>query len=48
LICYLNGFLDAKEQLEKAKMYIKNLDDKAVTYVKYKEAVRVLRKVKYH
>ncbi|WP_299833643.1 ATP-binding protein [uncultured Tenacibaculum sp.] len=47
LICYLNGFLDAKEQLEKAKDYIKNLEDKT-TYIKYKDVVRVLRKVKYH
>jgi len=47
LICYLNGFLDAKKQLEKAKVYIKNLPDKT-TYIKYKEAIRVLRKVKYH
>ncbi|WP_075340512.1 ATP-binding protein [Tenacibaculum agarivorans] len=47
LICYLNGFLDAKEQLEKAKKYIKNLEDKT-TYIKYKDVVRVLRKVKYH
>lgn len=47
LICYLNGFLDAKEQLEKIKKYIKNLDDKT-TYIKYKDIVRVLRKVNYH
>ncbi len=47
LICYLNGFLDAKEQLEKAKNYIKNLEDKT-TYIKYKDVIRVLRKVKYH
>jgi hypothetical protein len=47
LICYLNGFLDAKEQLEKAKDYIKNLEDKT-TYIKYKDVMRVLRKVKYH
>ncbi|CAL2102280.1 ATPase AAA [Tenacibaculum sp. 190130A14a] len=46
LICYLNGFLDAPEQLKKAKNYIKNLEDKT-TYIKYKEAMRVLRKVKY-
>jgi len=46
LICYLNGFLDAKEQLEKAKNYIKTLSDKT-TYIKYKDAIRVLRKVKY-
>ncbi|CAM1349901.1 ATP-binding protein [Tenacibaculum insulae] len=47
LICYLNGFLEAPEQLKKAKNYIKNLDDKS-TYIKYKEAMRVLRKVKYN
>ncbi|GGG92810.1 ATPase AAA [Polaribacter pacificus] len=47
LICYLNGFLDAPEQLEKTKDYIKNMQDKT-TYIKYKEAMRVLRKVKYN
>ncbi|TYP99786.1 putative DNA-binding protein [Tenacibaculum adriaticum] len=47
LICYLNGFSDSKEQLEKAKEYIRNLPD-ITTYIKYKEAIRVLRKVKYH
>jgi hypothetical protein len=47
LICYLNGFLDAKEQLEKAKKYIRSLEDKT-TYIKYKDVIRVLRKVKYH
>lgn len=47
LICFLNGFLDAPIQLKKAKSYIKNLDDKT-TYIKYKEAMRVLRKVKYN
>ena len=46
LICYLNGFLEAPKQLKKAKNYIKNLEDKT-TYVKYKETLRVLRKVKY-
>jgi hypothetical protein len=47
LICYLNGFLDAKSQLEKAKNYIRSLEDKT-TYIKYKDVIRVLRKVKYH
>ncbi len=46
LICYLNGFTEASEQLRKSKNYIKSLDDKT-TYIKYKEAMRVLRKVKY-
>ncbi|MFY0602340.1 MAG: ATP-binding protein [Flavobacteriaceae bacterium] len=47
LLCYLQGFLDAPEQLKKAKEYIKSLEDKT-TYVQYKEAIRVLRKVKYN
>ena len=47
LICYLNGFLDAPDQLRKAKNYIKKIEDKT-TYIKYKEAMRVLRKVKYN
>lgn len=46
LICYLHGYTDSVEQLRKAKDYIKNIEDKT-TYVKYKEAMRVLRKVKY-
>ncbi|MDE1205451.1 ATP-binding protein [Tenacibaculum larymnensis] len=47
LICYLNGFESAPLQLKKAKNYIKNLEDKT-TYIKYKEAMRVIRKVKYN
>ena len=47
LLCFLNGFLDAALLLEKAKDYIKNLEDKT-TYVKYKEALRIIRKVKYN
>jgi hypothetical protein len=46
LICFLHGYLDAPDQLRKAKNYIKNIENKT-TYVKYKEAMRVLRKVKY-
>ena len=46
LICYLHGFLDAAEKLKQAKTYIKNLEDKT-TYIKYKEALRIIRKVKY-
>jgi hypothetical protein len=47
LLCYLNGFLDAASQLKKAKEYIKNIEDKT-TYIKFKEAMRVIRKVKYN
>jgi hypothetical protein len=46
LLCFLNGQLDAGDQLRKAKNYIKNIEDKT-TYIKYKEAMRVMRKVKY-
>ena len=46
LLCYLHGFLDAVIQLKKAKTFLKNLGDKT-TYIKYKEAMRVIRKVKY-
>ncbi|NVK52062.1 MAG: ATP-binding protein [Flavobacteriaceae bacterium] len=46
LICYLQGYLDAPDQLRKAKNYIKSIENKT-TYIKYKEAMRVLRKVKY-
>ncbi|MFY0628812.1 MAG: ATP-binding protein [Flavobacteriaceae bacterium] len=46
LICFLHGYLDSGEQLRKAKGYIKSIEDKTA-YVKYKEAMRVLRKVKY-
>ena len=47
LICYLHGFLDALTLLKKAKSNIKKLDD-TTTYIKYKEAMRVIRKVKYN
>lgn len=47
LICYLHGYLGIIEQLKKIKSYIKNLDDKT-TYIKYKETMRVIRKVKYN
>ncbi len=46
LICYLHGFLKITEALKKAKSYIKNLEDKT-TYINYKEAERIIRKVKY-
>ena len=47
LICYLHGFLDVTEKLKKAKNYIRNLEDKTI-YIKYKDALRVIRKVKYN
>ena len=46
LLCFLHGYSDAGAQLRKAKDYIKNIEDKT-TYIKYKEAMRAFRKVKY-
>ncbi|HAO14681.1 MAG TPA: AAA family ATPase [Tenacibaculum sp.] len=47
LICYLNGFSEAAEQLKKVKTYIRSLERKK-TYIEYKEVLRVIRKVKYN
>lgn len=47
LISYLHGFLEAEEQLKKTKNYIKNLANKTI-YVKFKETLRIMRKVKYN
>ena len=47
LLCYLNGYTDVVGQLKKTKNQLKGMEDKT-TYVKYKETMRVLRKVKYH
>ncbi len=47
LICYLSGFVDIQEELIKVKDFLKNLEDKT-TYIKFKEVMRVIRKVKYH
>jgi len=47
LICYLHGYIDVSKQLRKVKNYIRALENKT-TYIKYKEAMRVIRKVKYN
>lgn len=46
MICYLNGFDDAKEQLIAAKPLLKAAENKMV-YVAFKEVMRILRKMKY-
>jgi hypothetical protein len=46
LICFLNGFEEAKEQLENARGLIKVIDQEA--YDSLKEALRVIRKVRYN
>lgn len=45
LICYFNGFEDAITKLEEAKSHLKKHSDEV--YQLYKEAIRILRKIKY-
>ncbi len=45
LICALNDFEEARLKLEEIKSILRKLDDKSA-YINYKEAVRILRKVK--
>jgi len=44
MICYLNGFEDAKQKLADAKPLLKPFPN---VYLAFKEAMRVLRKMKY-
>ncbi|MCB0442874.1 MAG: ATP-binding protein [Flavobacterium sp.] len=46
MICYLNGFDEAKQKLIEAKPLLKTLENPMV-YVNFKETMRILRKVKY-
>jgi hypothetical protein len=45
MICYLNGFDDAKEKLVEAKPLLKSFPQ---IYLSFKEAMRILRKMKYN
>ncbi|WP_136667244.1 ATP-binding protein [Flavobacterium sp. H122] len=45
MICYLNGFENAKQRLIDAKILLKPFPK---TYISFKEALRVLRKMKYN
>lgn len=45
LICYLNGFEEAKEKMEAARPLLKKKNEKI--YRSLKESLRILRKVKY-
>ena len=47
MICSLNGFKDAKEKLESSRSILRDLPDNSA-YISLKEALRILRKVKYH
>lgn len=44
MICYLNGFEDAKQKLIDAKLLLKSFTQ---VYLSFKEALRILRKMKY-
>jgi hypothetical protein len=44
MICYLNGFEDAKQKLIDAKLLLKPF---AAIYLSFKESLRILRKMKY-
>jgi predicted transcriptional regulator len=46
MICALNEIPTAYIKLKESKNFIKNLEDKT-SYIKYKEAIRVLRKVNF-
>jgi hypothetical protein len=47
MICYLNGFDDAKQKLIEAKPLLKAQKNTTV-YLSFKEAMRILRKMKYN
>ena len=47
MICYLNGFEDAKQKLIDAKPFLK-MQKNPTVYLSFKEAMRILRKMKYN
>ncbi|WP_445714430.1 ATP-binding protein [Flavobacterium sp.] len=47
MICYLNGFEDAKQKLIDAKPLLKSIDNPFV-FISFKEVMRILRKMKYN
>jgi len=47
MICYLNGFQDAKQKLVDAKTFLKS-NQNPLVYLNFKEAMRILRKMKYN
>lgn len=46
MICFLNGFEEAKDLLIESKPYLKNLNNNS--YNSFKEVMRVIRKMKYN
>lgn len=47
MLCYLNGFDEAKQKLIDGKILLKTLENPMV-YINFKETMRILRKVKYN
>jgi hypothetical protein len=47
MICYLNGFEEAKQKLIDAKVYLKQFEN-PIVYLSFKEVMRILRKMKYN
>lgn len=47
MICYLNGFEEAKQKLIDAKTFLKTFDN-PLLYLSFKEVMRILRKMKYN
>jgi hypothetical protein len=45
LICYLNGFEEAKDRMDAARQILKDYND--TIYQSLKESLRIIRKVKY-
>jgi hypothetical protein len=46
MICYLNGFEDAKQKLIDAKPLLKSVQNPDV-FISFKDVMRILRKMKY-
>jgi hypothetical protein len=44
MVCYLNGFEEAKQKLIDAKLLLKPFPN---VYLSFKESLRILRKMKY-
>lgn len=47
MICYLNGFSEAKKKIIEAKTFLKT-NPNPLVYLNFKEALRILRKMKYN
>jgi hypothetical protein len=46
MLCFLNGFYEAKDQLISVKDYLKRAQDPQL-FIAFKEVMRILRKLKY-